>query len=42
MATCISAHPGQIDGVKFEEVSLGYPKQWNQSRGIEHYLRRIL
>jgi len=30
------------DGVKFEEVSLGYPKQWNQSRGIEHYLRRIL
>jgi predicted phosphodiesterase len=31
-----------IDGVKFEEVSLGYPKQWNQSRGVEHYLRRIL
>ena len=32
----------QVDGVKFEEVSLGYPKQWNQSRGIEHYLRPIL
>lgn len=32
----------EIDGVKFEEVSLGYPKQWNQSRGVEHYLRRIL
>ena len=32
----------EIDGVKFEEVSLGYPKQWNQSRGLEHYLRRIL
>ena len=32
----------EVDGVKFEEVSLGYPKQWNQSRGLEHYLRRIL
>ncbi len=32
----------QVDGVKFEEVSLGYPKQWNQSRGLQHYLRRIL
>ena len=32
----------EIDGVKFEEVSLGYPKQWNQSRGLEHYLRQIL
>ncbi len=32
----------EIDGVQFEEVSLGYPKQWNQSRGLEHYLRRIL
>jgi len=31
-----------IDGVTFEEVSLGYPKQWNQSRGLQHYLRRIL
>lgn len=32
----------EIDGVKFEEVSLGYPKQWNQSRGLEYYLRQIL
>jgi predicted phosphodiesterase len=32
----------EIDGVKFEEVSLGYPKQWSQSRGLEHYLRRII
>jgi 3',5'-cyclic AMP phosphodiesterase CpdA len=31
-----------IDGVRFDEVSLGYPKQWNQSRGLQHYLRRIL
>lgn len=31
-----------IDGVTFEEVSLGYPRQWNQARGLEHYLRRIL
>jgi 3',5'-cyclic AMP phosphodiesterase CpdA len=31
-----------IDEVRFEEVSLGYPKQWNQARGLEHYLRRIL
>lgn len=29
-------------GVRFEEVSLGYPSQWNQSRGIEGYLREIL
>jgi 3',5'-cyclic AMP phosphodiesterase CpdA len=31
-----------IDGTRFEEVSLGYPRQWAQSRGLEHYLRRIL
>ena len=30
------------DGVRFEEVSLGYPKQWQQSRGIDGYLRQIL
>jgi 3',5'-cyclic AMP phosphodiesterase CpdA len=30
------------DGVRFEEVSLGYPRQWNQSRGVDGYLRRIL
>jgi hypothetical protein len=31
-----------INGVRFEEVSLGYPRQWNQARGAAHYLRRIL
>lgn len=30
------------DGTRFEEVSLGYPKHWNQAKGIGHYLRRIL
>jgi predicted phosphodiesterase len=32
----------EIDGVRFDEVSLGYPKQWNQARGAAHYLRQIL
>ncbi|MCW8196697.1 metallophosphoesterase [Proteobacteria bacterium 005FR1] len=30
------------DGVRFEEVSLGYPRDWRRERGIEHYLREIL
>lgn len=30
------------DGVRFEEVSLGYPKQWKQAKGVEGYLRQIL
>lgn len=30
------------DGVRFEEVSLGYPRQWNQERGLASYLREIL
>lgn len=30
------------DGVRFEEVSLGYPAHWNQDKGIDAYLRRIL
>jgi hypothetical protein len=29
-------------GVRFEEVSLGYPKHWRQEYGAEHYLREIL
>jgi hypothetical protein len=29
------------DGVRYEEVSLGYPKQWNQSLGLNSYLREI-
>jgi 3',5'-cyclic AMP phosphodiesterase CpdA len=30
------------DGVRFEEVSLGYPAQWDASRPASQYLRRIL
>ena len=29
-------------GVRYDEVSLGYPRDWDQSRGIDAYLRRIL
>ncbi|MBV7329176.1 metallophosphoesterase [Chloroflexi bacterium TSY] len=31
-----------IDGVRFEEVSLGYPRQWDQGRGVGGYLKQIL
>jgi len=31
-----------IDDVRFEEVSLGYPKQWNQQKPLADYLRRII
>lgn len=31
-----------IDGVRFEEVSLGYPRDWVQEKGAQAYLRRIL
>jgi 3',5'-cyclic AMP phosphodiesterase CpdA len=30
------------DGVRFEEVSLGYPHQWKPERGMQVYLREIL
>jgi 3',5'-cyclic AMP phosphodiesterase CpdA len=30
------------DGVRFEEVSLGYPQNWQPERGIQPYLREIL
>ena len=30
------------DEVRFEEVSLGYPRDWDHARGAEHYLRRVL
>jgi 3',5'-cyclic AMP phosphodiesterase CpdA len=30
------------DGVRFEEVSLGYPRQRKPGQGIQHYLREIL
>ena len=29
-------------GVRYEEVSLGYPRDWRQERGIDWYLREIL
>jgi 3',5'-cyclic AMP phosphodiesterase CpdA len=31
-----------LDGVRFEEVSLGYPRDWLQEEGIAAYLRQIL
>ena len=30
------------DGCRFEEVSLGHPKQWRQERGMAAYMREIL
>lgn len=30
------------DGVRFEEVSLGYPRDWRRERGVDGYLRQIL
>ncbi|HEU4405999.1 MAG TPA: metallophosphoesterase [Polyangiaceae bacterium] len=30
------------DGVRFEEVSLGYPRQWRAEAGVDAYLREIL
>lgn len=30
------------DGVRFEEVALGYPRHWRQGRGAGAYLREIL
>lgn len=30
------------DNTRFEEVSLGYPGQWDQARGVAAYLREIL
>jgi len=29
-------------GVRFEEVSLGYPRQWDATAGVNHYVREIL
>ncbi len=31
-----------IDGVRFEEVSLGYPRHWDPEECIDSYLREIL
>lgn len=30
------------DGVRFEEVSLGYPRHWRQHKSVDDYLREIL
>ncbi|MEZ4619314.1 MAG: metallophosphoesterase [Caldilineaceae bacterium] len=30
------------DGVRCEEVSLGYPRQWQPERGVATYLRQVL
>lgn len=30
------------DGVRHEEVSLGYPRDWQHSRGVDSYLREVL
>jgi 3',5'-cyclic AMP phosphodiesterase CpdA len=30
------------DGVRYEEVSFGYPRDWSADRGIDWYLRQIL
>ncbi len=35
-------HTAWRDGVRFEEVSLGYQRQWDRRRGLESYLRFIL
>ncbi len=35
-------HTDWRDSTRFEEVSLGYPGQWDQTRGIAGYLRQIL
>jgi 3',5'-cyclic AMP phosphodiesterase CpdA len=31
-----------VDDVRFEEVSLGYPRQWRRETGLAGYLREIL
>ena len=31
-----------LDGVRFEEVSFGYPRDWQESHGLEFYLRDVL
>lgn len=31
-----------IDGVRFEEVSLGYPRHWHQDLGVDSHLRAVL
>ena len=47
ISTVVSGHlhvrsTDYLDGVIYEEVSLGYPSNWNQRKGIKNYLRQIL
>lgn len=35
-------HTQWLDGVRFEEVSLGYPRQYDPRCGLEAYMREIL
>jgi predicted phosphodiesterase len=30
------------DGTRFEEVSLGYPRQWDAAKGVRGYMREIM
>jgi len=30
------------DGVRFDEVSLGYPRDWQRDRGVDAYVRQIV
>jgi predicted phosphodiesterase len=46
-AVCVSGHlhvrrTDWRDGVRFEEVSLGYARHWNPAQGLKRYLRQIL
>ena len=41
-AICTSRVTTWHDGVRFEEVSLGYPREWAAARGHARALRRIL
>jgi 3',5'-cyclic AMP phosphodiesterase CpdA len=34
-------HTDWRDGVRFEEVSLGYVRQWDPAKGLQHYLRLV-
>ena len=34
-------HTDWRDGVRFEEVSLGYARQWDPGKGLRHYLRLV-
>lgn len=31
-----------IEGVQYDEVSLGYPQQWSRSKSLADYLRRLI